>query len=81
MCRLFSILLRDIFSCQILQNAMDALANPENINRIIIIWLEEHSTSLLANEMMESYPNVQLLNSFTNDYQPNTKDLVCNYYC
>lgn len=78
--RLFSILLRDILSCQILQNAMDALANPENINRVIIVWLDEYSTVLLANETEESEPGVQILNNFTKDYHPNTKNLVY-FYC
>ncbi|KAI9555168.1 hypothetical protein GHT06_017683 [Daphnia sinensis] len=76
--KLFSILLRDILSCQILQNAMDALANPENINRIIIVWLDEYSTILLANETEESEPGVQILNNFIKDYHPNTKNL-CLY--
>lgn len=59
---------------------MDALANPENINRVIIVWLDEYSTVLLANETEESEPGVQILNNFTKDYHPNTKNLVC-FYC
>lgn len=78
--RLLSILVRDILSCQVLQHAMDALANPENINRLMIVCLDEYSTMLLGSQTVESDPGVQILNNFTNNCQPNTKDLVWRYY-
>ncbi len=75
--RLLTILLRDILSCQILQNAMDALANPENVNRLLNIWLgENHIVS--QNQSTESNPGVQMLNNFTNDCLPiKPKEMVC----
>ncbi|XP_046464686.1 sorting nexin-14-like isoform X1 [Daphnia pulex] len=76
--KLLSILVRDILSCQVLQHAMDALANPENINRLTIVCLDEYSTVLLGSQTVESDPGVQILNNFTNNCQPNTKDL-CLY--
>lgn len=35
-------LLRELLSCQIFQNAMDAIADPDNINHLIILWLDEN---------------------------------------
>ena len=61
---------------------MDALANPENINRIIIVWLDEYSV-LLGSQTDESNsdPGVQILNNFTNYCQPIPKDLtVWHFY-
>ena len=73
--RLLTILLRDILSCQILQNAMDALANPENVNRLLIVWLEESNT-VLESHNIESDTGVPMLNSFTNDCLPKPKEMV-----
>ena len=73
--RLLTILLRDILSCQILQNAMDALANPENVNRLLIVWLEESHT-VLESHNIESDTGVPMLNSFTNDCLPKPKEMV-----
>ena len=37
-----TVLLRELLSCQIFQNAMDAIADPDNINHLIILWLDEN---------------------------------------
>ena len=61
--RLLTILLRDILSCQIFQNAMDALADPDNINQLIILWLDQDiATGTSDQENLDFTP---ILHNFT----------------
>lgn len=69
--------LRDILSCQILQHAMDALANPEHVNRLLVLWLDENN-AVLGNSSSESDPGVPILKNFIDQRPPNTKEMVCN---
>jgi len=61
--KLLTILLRDILSCQIFQNAMDALADPDNINQLIILWLDQDiATGTSDQENLDFTP---ILHNFT----------------
>ena len=63
--RLLTILLRDILSCQIFQNAMDALADPDNINQLIIIMLDPKSATLCDQETLPVTPILDNFTAFT----------------
>jgi hypothetical protein len=57
-------LLRDLMSCQILQNAMDTLADPDNINRFIILWLSEETPSNLPPKAQCYVPILEKFTAF-----------------
>jgi len=63
--KLLTILLRDILSCQIFQNAMDALADPDNINQLIIIMLDPKSATLCDQETLPVTPILDNFTAFT----------------
>lgn len=77
---LLTIFLRDLLGYQILQNAMDALADPDNVNQFIILWLDE-------NEILPHSPNlatdqyVPLLQNFTKHSPSKPSDMVRKYRC
>lgn len=75
--RLLNILLRDILSDQILRNSLDAVANPDNLNHLIVSFLGENN--LVASEIpkLESISYIPILKNFTEDELPKFKEMVC----
>lgn len=55
-------LIKDLLSCQVLQNASDTLADPDVINELILLWLDETS----EDEYLDLEPRecVSLLDNF-----------------
>lgn len=73
---LLTIFLRDVLGCQILQNAMDALADPDNINKCIILWLEENE-ALPDNSCHQSTDQyIPLLQNFIKHSSSKPADMV-----
>ena len=55
---------------------MDALANPDNVNHLIISLLEETNPVAFESPKTESLPCVSVLNNFTEDFQSKAKEMV-----
>jgi len=74
--RLLTILLRDILSSKIFQNAMDALADPDNINQLIIVMLDQESATLVDQKTL---PVTRILHNFTKFTTIKPEPVLCRF--